>query len=174
MTASSAHRRRPSPSLTPGADHDTPAGPARPVEAVPAVVREPHLLRTVVPAEPSRASVVRRAVAAHLTLLRLTPEQLDDAVLATDELFANAVRHGSSDSGDTVTVIVERTGHDVRVTVADRSPAVPRFRTADAAEECGRGLAIVAAVSDDWGVALPAPGATGKSVWFTLALQEPS
>ncbi|GAA2641430.1 hypothetical protein GCM10010307_42900 [Streptomyces vastus] len=117
---------------------------------------------------------MRRAVAAHLTSLPLTPEQLDNAVLATGELFANAVRHGSSDSGDTVTVTVERAGHDVRVTVADRSPALPRLRAAEVAEESGRGLALVAALSDDWGIARPASGTTGKSVWFTLTLREPS
>ena len=148
---------------------------ARPEEIVPVVVGEPSgLLRTVVPAQPSRASTVRRAVAAHLTSLPLTAEQLEGAVLATGELFANAVRHGSSDSGDTVTVTVERTGHDVRVTVADRSPDLPRLCAADAAEESGRGLALVAALSEDWGVARPAPGTTGKSVWFTLTLREPS
>ncbi|MFE9643194.1 ATP-binding protein [Streptomyces sp. NPDC006365] len=148
---------------------------ARPGEVVPvAVGGPPGLLRTVLPAQPSRASTVRRAVAAHLTSLPLAPEQLDNAVLATGELFANAVRHGSTDSGDTITVTVERTGHDVRVTVADRSPALPQLRAADTAEECGRGLALVAALSDDWGIAGPAPGTTGKSVWFTLTLREPS
>lgn len=146
-----------------------------PTEVVPVVVSEPPgLLRTEVPAQPSRACAVRRAVAAHLASLPLTPEQLDNAVLATGELFANAVRHGSSDSGDTITVTVERTGHDVRVTVADHSPAMPRLCAADVAEESGRGLTLVAALSDDWGIALPAPGATGKSVWFTLTLREPS
>ncbi|MFC4470675.1 ATP-binding protein [Streptomyces xiangluensis] len=154
---------------------DEPGRRARPGEVAPVLVGQPPgLLRTVLPAQPSRASAVRRAVAAHLTSLPLTPEQLDNAVLATGELFANAVRHGSTDSGDTITVTVERTGHDVRVTVADRSPALPQLRAADTAEESGRGLALVAALSDDWGIAGPAPGTTGKSVWFTLTLREPS
>lgn len=149
---------------------------ARTGAVVPVVVGEPpRLLRTVVPAQPSRSSTVRRSVAAHLTSLPLTPEQRDNAVLATGELFANAVRHGSSDSGDTITVTVERTGPDVRVTVADRSPALPRLcAAADSAEESGRGLALVAALSDDWGIARPARGTTGRSVWVTLTLREPS
>lgn len=163
------------PSASPGLRVGAPGRRARTGAVVPVVIGgPPGRLRTVVPAQPSRASTVRRAVAAHLTSLPLTSEQLDNAVLATGELFANAVRHGSSDSGDTVTVAVERTGHDVRVTVADRSPALPWLRVAEVAEESGRGLALVAALSDDWGIAGPAPGTTGKSVWFTLTLREPS
>jgi anti-sigma regulatory factor (Ser/Thr protein kinase) len=183
MTASSAHSRRPSPSLTHGADHDAPGGrawadeTARTVPVVPAApvapvtVSSPRVLRTVFAAQPSRASAVRRMVAERLSHLRLPAEQLDNAVLVTDELFANAVRHGSSDIGDTVTVGIECTDHDVRVTVADRSPDLPRHRTADLAEESGRGLAIVAALADDWGIAPPDPGETGKRVWFSLDIR---
>ncbi|MGP4043017.1 ATP-binding protein [Streptomyces sp. 2A115] len=182
MTASRAPRR-PSPSLAHGADRDAPTAQTWPGETAPAVpatagvpvvpvaVKEPRVLRTVVPAEPSRASGVRRMVAEQLSYLRLSAEQLDNAVLATDELFANAVRHGSPDPGDTITVTVEYTAHEVRVTVADRSPGLPRFRTADLAGESGRGLAIVAALADDWGTAPPGPGEAGKRVWFTLELR---
>ncbi|MEU9958740.1 ATP-binding protein [Streptomyces sp. NPDC050982] len=183
MTASRAHRRGPSPSLTRGADHDLPTGRARTGEtartvpvasaapAAPASMSGARALRIVVPAQPSRASGVRRMVAEQLSHLRLPAEQLDNAVLATDELFANAVRHGSPDAGDMVTVSVEYTDHEVRVTVADHSPDLPRHRTADAADESGRGLAIVAALVDDWGIAPPDPGETGKRVWFSLEIQ---
>ncbi|MET9125763.1 ATP-binding protein [Streptomyces sp. NPDC004528] len=130
----------------------------------------PRLLRTTVPAQASRAACVRTMVAECLTGLRLPPEPLDNAVLATGELFANAVGHGSPDPADTVTVTLERTGHELRVTVADRSCAAPRPRTTDPAAESGRGLAIVAALTDDWGIAPPDPGTTGKKVWFTLVV----
>ena len=183
MTASRAHSRRPSPSPAHGAEHDAPAGrvwaggTARPVPVasaapvVPAAVSPPRVLRTVVPAQPSRAAGVRRVVAAMLAPLRLPAEQLDSAVLATDELFANAVKHGSRGTDDAVTVIVECTDHELRVTVADRSPDLPRHRTADIAAESGRGLAIVAALADDWGIAPPDSGETGKRVWFSLEIQ---
>jgi anti-sigma regulatory factor (Ser/Thr protein kinase) len=114
---------------------------------------------------------VRRVIAEQLAHLRLPVEQLDNAVLATDELFANAVKHGGTGPGDTVTVTVECAAQQVRVTVADRSPGLPRFRTADVAEESGRGLAIVAALIDDWGTAPPDPGEVGKRVWFTVKLR---
>lgn len=183
MTGFRAHRRRPSPLPAHGADDDAPVGrawaggTAQPVPFVPpaqvglAAVGSPRVVRTVVPALPSRAAAVRRMVAEQLSDLRLPTEQLDNAVLATDELFANAVSHGSADVGGTVTVSVECTDHQVRVTVADSAPDLPRHRTADLAEESGRGLAIVAALADDWGVALPDPGETGKRVWFSLDIE---
>ncbi|MER6136579.1 ATP-binding protein [Streptomyces sp. NPDC001815] len=186
MTAFRAHHRRQSPSLTHGADRDTPTALAWAGEstqavaappataAVPLVVSPPRVLRTVVAAQPARASGVRRTVTAQLAHLRLPADQLDNAVLATDELFANAVRHGSPGPGDTVTVTVECTAHEVRVTIADRSTGLPHHRTADTAEESGRGLAIVAALTDDWGVAPPEPGESGKRVWFSLHIREES
>ncbi|MFF4352977.1 ATP-binding protein [Streptomyces sp. NPDC001530] len=134
-------------------------------------VSKAHLLRTTVPAHPSRAAGVRTMLSEHLTHLRLPSEYVDNAVLATDELFANAVRHGSPDPGDTITVTIECTERELRVTVADRSSALPRLRTAGRTEESGRGLAIVAALTDDWGIAPPDPGTTGKKVWITLVLQ---
>lgn len=160
MTASSAPRRGPSPPLP----HDAPDDAAL-IRAHP-----PGPLRTTVRAHPSRAAGVRTMVAEHLAHLRLPPDPLDDAVLATDELFANAVGHGSPGPADTITVTLERTAHGLRVTVSDHSSDPPRARTADAAAESGRGLAIVAALADDWGVAPPDPGTTGKKVWFTLVL----
>ncbi|GGN78809.1 hypothetical protein GCM10011579_062350 [Streptomyces albiflavescens] len=199
MTASRAHRRGPSPSLAqdvhapvhnvhPADDH-APVGRARPTEAAtipespptPASplnpvthampVSEAHLLRTTVPAHPSRAAGVRAMLAEHLTHLRLPPECLDNAVLATDELFVNAVQHGSPDRGNMITVTIEYTERELRVTVADSSPDLPCLRTPDGAEESGRGLAIVAALANDWGTAPPDPGGPGKKVWFALVLQ---
>ncbi|MEU9187457.1 ATP-binding protein [Streptomyces sp. NPDC048484] len=180
MTAPREHRRPPSPSLTHPPDLDVPSAPTRTGESaqavaaasavpnLPATPSSPRVLRAVVAAQPSRASGVRRTVSERLSYLQLPDEVLDNAVLATDELFANAVRHGSPGPGDTVTVSVECTGHEVRVTVADRSTDLPCHRTAGMAEESGRGLAIVAALTDDWGIAAPEPGETGKRVWFSL------
>ncbi|MFF2997829.1 ATP-binding protein [Streptomyces sp. NPDC057950] len=170
MTASGAPRREP--------PHDVPvpsglpsASGVRPGEPAVFPVVPPGLLRATVPAQASRAAGVRTLVAECLARLRLPPEPLDNAVLATGELFANAVGHGSSGPADTITVTLERTGHELRVTVADASAVLPRPRTTDPATESGRGLAIVAALSDDWGIAPPDPGTTGKKVWFTLVLR---
>lgn len=174
MTASRAHRRGPSPSLPHDAhatDGHPPTARTRPGDAAVLPMRHPGLVRTTVPAHPSRAAGVRAMVGEYLTPLRLPSENVDNAVLATDELFANAVRHGSPGPGDAITVTLEHIEHELRVTVADRSLALPRPRATGGAEESGRGLAIVAALTDDWGIAPPDPGTTGKKVWFTLALR---
>ncbi|WRZ94992.1 ATP-binding protein [Streptomyces sp. NBC_01007] len=148
-----------------------PFGAAVPRSTPSSPVRGAHLLRTTVPAHPSRAPGVRAMVSAYLTRLRIPPERADDAVLATGELFTNALRHGSPDRGDTITVIVECDPRELRVSVADRSSALPVARTAGGAEESGRGLAIIAALADDWGIAPADPGLTGKKVWFSMVLQ---
>ncbi|WP_328492295.1 ATP-binding protein [Streptomyces sp. NBC_00414] len=184
MTASRAHHHRPSPSLPHDADLDAPTAGTRIGESVrtvavapaapgrPAVVNPPRGLRAVVAAQPSRASGVRRMVVEELSGRQLPADLLDNAVLATDELFANAVRHGSPHRGDTVTVMVECSDHEVRVTVADRSTDLPYHRTAGISDESGRGLAIVAALTDDWGIAPAEPGETGKRVWFSLHIRQ--
>jgi anti-sigma regulatory factor (Ser/Thr protein kinase) len=156
--------------------------PALPVPAVPSGtavsgglptsrVRGAHGLRTTVPAHPSRVPAVRAMVAEYLTHLRLPAQCVDDAVVAAGELFTNALRHGSPDRGDTITVGIECDPRELRVSVADRSSALPAARTAGGAEESGRGLTIIAALSDDWGIAPADPGTTGKKVWFSMVLQ---
>ncbi|WP_344048983.1 ATP-binding protein [Streptomyces thermoalcalitolerans] len=132
-------------------------------------MNEALLLCSTVPAEPSWAATVRRLVAEHLADLPLSADQRDDAVLAADELFTNAVQHASAGPCDTVTVTVEWNSLALRVTVADRSPVRPPCPyPVDATAESGRGLAIVAALADDWGITPPEPGGRGKKVWFTL------
>lgn len=130
----------------------------------------PLLFTTTVPAHPSYSSRVRRMVTAHLNLWRL-PALLDDAVLATAELFANAVRHTAGAPQDQVTVTLECSGDELRVTVADPSPLLPEPCTPDADAESGRGLAIVAALADAWGTAAAEPGCRGKKVWFTISAE---
>ncbi|MFD4611067.1 ATP-binding protein [Streptomyces sp. NPDC058440] len=178
MTASGA--RRPGPPPAPADAGHRPAVPASAdaghrsaVAAGPAGAGsdDPFRIRSTVPADPSWAAAVRRLVAGQLARLPLSADQRDGAVLATDELFANAVKHARTDPDDTVTVTVEGSAHALRVTVADSSPVLPRPRPADATAESGRGLAIVAALADDWGMSPPEPGRPGKRVWFTLRHQ---
>ncbi|MYU12836.1 ATP-binding protein [Streptomyces sp. SID8361] len=130
-----------------------------------------RLFRAEFPALPDRAAAVRRMVAGHLRDWRLGA-MVDHVVLATNELFANAVEHGSSGPADTVTITVslERFGRELRVEVADGSPVVPVARKPEPTEESGRGLAIVDDLAADWGTEPPDPGARGKKVWFTLPL----
>ncbi|MFD9028421.1 ATP-binding protein [Streptomyces parvulus] len=105
---------------------------------------------------------VRRIVRSYLR--EWTRTDLTEAVeLAVTELLANVVRHVP---GRRCTLLLlRRTGGGVRVEVADGSPRHPVMagRVDDDAEN-GRGLVLLDAVVDKWGVA-PGPGG-GKTVWF--------
>jgi len=87
--------------------------------------------------------------------------------LLTSELLANAVLHGPQ--GGIVGVRLRCTGDVVRVSVTDREPSPPVVLHPDPIEPSGRGMAIVEAMSDSWGVE---SGAGGKTVWFELDLDE--
>ena len=87
------------------------------------------------------------------------------ALLAT-ELVANAVRHGVGD----IDIAVRVVAHDfVRVEVRDSSTTAPSVGELVSERETGRGLALVQALAQDWGVE---PTLDGKSVWFELDLRE--
>ncbi|GHF93487.1 ATP-binding protein [Streptomyces thermodiastaticus] len=147
------------PPGTPGCD--TAAGTA---QATP----EPVRLRITVPADLSWAPALRRLVTAQLVRLPLPADRCDIAVPAMDELFADAVTHASNGPRDTITLTVEWSNGTLRVTLADSSPVLPQRRTAGTAAESGRGLAIVDALADDWGMSPPEAGRRGERVWFAL------
>ncbi|MFG3657036.1 ATP-binding protein [Streptomyces sp. NPDC047706] len=104
---------------------------------------------------------VRRIVRSLLSEWEMA--ELTDAVeLGVTELVANVVRH-VRDRRCVLLVLRLRTG--VRVEVTDSSPQHPRMRrelSADA--EGGRGLVLLDALVDKWGVDQAPLG--GKTVWF--------
>lgn len=68
--------------------------------------------------------------------------------------------------GPPVVVAVDCDLESLRVRVRDGSPVLPELRDAQRVDEGGRGLAIVANLSDDWGVEKHEED--GKHVWFVL------
>ncbi|MEU6949065.1 ATP-binding protein [Streptomyces sp. NPDC046316] len=84
----------------------------------------------------------------------------DAAELALTELVANVVRHVP---GRRCTVLILREPHALRVEVADAAPGPLYAKAAEPLAEGGRGLTLVEAVTDRWGVE---PTADGKTVWF--------
>ncbi|MBV8462080.1 MAG: ATP-binding protein, partial [Acidimicrobiales bacterium] len=58
----------------------------------------------------------------------------------------------------------------VRVEVSDADERRPSVRWPDPAEPRGRGLQIVNALADRWGVEAWADGKVGKTVWFMVEL----
>jgi anti-sigma regulatory factor (Ser/Thr protein kinase) len=88
-----------------------------------------------------------------------------DVVLLTSELVTNAVRHAA---GPVVTLVISCSRGQLRVDVHDTSRALPEVADVPADAETGRGLHLVATLSDEWGFyRTPA----GKAVYFSLAFQ---
>ncbi|MGN5632295.1 ATP-binding protein [Streptomyces sp. AC154] len=88
----------------------------------------------------------------------------DAAELALTELIANVVRHVPGRRCQTFIFRLPR-GEGVRVEVADCCPDVPRAVVGDVLDEGGRGLVLVDALTDKWGVEVRRDGG-GKTVWF--------
>lgn len=87
---------------------------------------------------------------------------LDDAQLLVSELVTNAVRHG----GPPIEVEVRcAPGQGVHVRVRDGGAGRPLLRDPGLHDDGGRGLPLVEALSDAWGVQ-PLPA--GKQVWFHI------
>ena len=87
--------------------------------------------------------------------------RVDDAELALSELVTNAVLHGREPIAVTVSLAEEV----LRVEVTDANPVSPSFSMLDQTAVTGRGLLLISAVADRWGVD---PSPTGKAVWIEL------
>ncbi|WP_307825202.1 ATP-binding protein [Streptomyces sp. M2CJ-2] len=86
----------------------------------------------------------------------------DAAELAVSELLANVIRHVPGRRCG-ICFLLQPGG--VRVEVSDRCPRLPVPGAGDTLAEGGRGLLLVEAVTDRWGVT-PHPAGGGKTVWF--------
>ncbi|WP_342669674.1 ATP-binding protein [Streptomyces vietnamensis] len=94
-------------------------------------------------------------------LTRWELDQLSDsATLALTELVANVVRHVP---GRRCSVLLLREPYGLRVEVADAVAGTLIAKAADPLDESGRGLALVEAVTERWGVD---EKGDGKTVWF--------
>jgi anti-sigma regulatory factor (Ser/Thr protein kinase) len=115
--------------------------------------------------DPVPASVAIARAFVRDALPHLSPEQLDTVILLTSELVTNAILHARTP----VCVGIVRDDERLMVAVDDRLPAdeglQPRRWSHD--RPGGRGLALVADLSDLWGTRTHS---RGKSVWFVLPL----
>jgi anti-sigma regulatory factor (Ser/Thr protein kinase) len=91
---------------------------------------------------------------------RVDPEEVK---LVASELATNAVRH----TGRPETATVMYSGSAVRVEVDDGSPILPEYRQAGPEDVSGRGLLLVDALADKWGVE---SRPDGKRVWCEIAV----
>jgi anti-sigma regulatory factor (Ser/Thr protein kinase) len=111
--------------------------------------------------EPASVAACRRFVEHELS--RCPKSFVDGAVLATSELVTNSILHGNS--GGELAVEFDRSS--VRIEVSDDSSEVPIERAHGPTAEHGRGIPIVAALADAWGVS---SNEVGKTVWMSLAV----
>jgi PAS domain S-box-containing protein len=86
----------------------------------------------------------------------------DDGALALTEVVTNAVLHAHT----SVDVRLEVSTDALRVEVQDANPYLPRQRPHDERATVGRGMGLVAAVTDSCGVR--SVGGGGKVVWFCV------
>ncbi|GGW42055.1 ATP-binding protein [Streptomyces xantholiticus] len=114
------------------------------------------------------ARLARLLTAAQLTRWGVESEP---AVQVVAELAANAALHGRVPGRDfRLDLAVLEDGKRLRIEVTDtRGECLPRRPTGpDDASECGRGLLIVEALADSWGVT-PGP-VPRKTVWADIDL----
>ncbi|MFJ7996741.1 ATP-binding protein [Streptomyces sp. NPDC096310] len=92
----------------------------------------------------------------------------DSALLILSELLTNAARHARVSPGREIETRYLAAPEGLRIEVHDAScvPPQPKAPDPDACE--GRGLVIVEALADQWGVG-EREGGVGKVVWATLA-----
>ncbi|MFC8100852.1 SpoIIE family protein phosphatase [Streptomyces sp. NPDC057363] len=115
-----------------------------------------------IPADPSLVAPVRKQVVEQLSAWALL-EASFTAELVVSELVTNAIRYGSSPIRlrlihDTATLICE---------VSDTSHTAPHLRRAKTWDEGGRGLLLVAQLTQRWG---SRHTTEGKTIWAELAL----
>ncbi|MFI1869460.1 ATP-binding protein [Streptomyces jumonjinensis] len=100
------------------------------------------------------------------------PGIADDALLCLSEVVTNAHRHTSTPE---IRVLARITPAHVLVHVRDDRPdRLPRTREQEHDAERGRGLVLLDAYADAWGVFLLGARRrpTGKAVWFEIAVRE--
>ncbi|MEU6682607.1 ATP-binding protein [Streptomyces sp. NPDC046832] len=120
-------------------------------------------------AEPAEVAALRRIMRLHLGVWGLQ-HLVDDAQLCVSELVSNVITHVGP--GTPATLAVSMKSKHLRIEVHDADTrALPTLRDADTDAEQGRGMALVDAVADRWGVLLCADR---KITWCELATRLPA
>jgi anti-sigma regulatory factor (Ser/Thr protein kinase) len=98
-------------------------------------------------------------------LVDVTPHVADAVAVMVSELATNSIRHAASN----FIVSIDRTPQEIRVAVTDTGPGLPAVKAPAPTVPSGRGLRIITTFADDWGIS-PSHAASGKTVWFRVAL----
>ncbi|HET6817471.1 MAG TPA: ATP-binding protein [Mycobacteriales bacterium] len=120
------------------------------------------------PADPVSVPRARRFVRQHLE--GLPEDVVQDCALLTSELVSNVILHartpvhlGISRDTDNVLVVVQD--------FSDRTTSQRADITPQGLAECGRGMAIVSSLADDFGWKRLS-GEVGKIMWFAIGITE--
>ncbi|MEV0175315.1 ATP-binding protein [Streptomyces sp. NPDC050803] len=114
-------------------------------------------------AEPEEVAVLRRLLRIHLGIWGLH-DLIDGAQLCVSELVANVITHVGR--GTPATLAVSMRGTHLRIEVHDPDTrATPTLLDAASDSEDGRGMALINAVAERWGVQLHADR---KVTWCEL------
>lgn len=114
-------------------------------------------------ADPEEVAALRRIMRIHLGLWGLH-DVVDGAQLCLSELVSNVITHVGP--GTPATLAVSMSGTHLRIEVHDPDMrALPTLMDAASDSESGRGMALVDAVADRWGVQLLADR---KMTWCEL------
>jgi anti-sigma regulatory factor (Ser/Thr protein kinase) len=121
------------------------------------------------PCEVDSVRAGRRFVADTLTAWGLTDDDparaiLDDVVLAASELLANAARFCTTP----IRLAVDVHRYSVELAVTDNHPDRAIAHSPDHEASSGRGLHIVARISEEWGQRIL--DSTTKEVWCRIAV----
>lgn len=134
----------------------------------PGITVDPPGERFVLPPRPESATAARLLVTHWLGQWGIPETVRETARLLISELVANAVLHTDSQR---VICRVEASGRGLRIEVADQGPGLTEApRLADEDEESGRGLLLLDALADAWGIITPDQGA-GCTVWAEIRLR---
>ena len=112
------------------------------------------------------ASVPRARRYARQVLTGVAADLADAVAVMVSELATNSVRHTATE----FTVSIDRGPQEIRVAVTDVGDQQPTLRSPRLTEPSGRGLQIVTALADDWGV-VEMVDRPGKTVWFNVAVR---
>jgi serine/threonine-protein kinase RsbW len=116
--------------------------------------------RRVFTGHPAQVACARQFVRRTLASLAA-----DDAALLTSELAANAIQHTAS-CGTTFEVVICHRPATARIAVIDAgAPTVPTPASPGSLDTSGRGLALVEALSRQWGYQ---GNRHGRAVWFEI------
>jgi anti-sigma regulatory factor (Ser/Thr protein kinase) len=129
---------------------------------------EPWSFCLFIPRDPQSVGIVRATLRSILEAARLNCI-VDTAELLVSERTTNAYRHADG----IAFVSMDYAPKELCVSVWDASPGLPVVAAGepDGEAERGRGLPLVRALADEWGMARirdEAAGVGGKGVWFRL------